>query len=244
MRFDTACCTARGGRETNQDAVRQAVSGRVALWALADGLGGFGGGEIASATAADALLRAFGEHAEASAEALRTYFEVANRAVVARQPEQPEWSAMRTTLVALLIGDAGAWWAYSGDSRLYHFRGGAVAFQTQDHSVPQLLVASGRIAPAEVRGHPDRNRLLKSLGNPGGVDATIQTEPRAVEPGDAFLLASDGFWEHVLEREMEADYAKSAAAADWLDRMTARLRARAAGDYDNYSAIAIWVTCL
>lgn len=242
MTFDTACLTARGGRETNQDAVRQAFSGSIALWLLADGLGGFGGGEIASASAADALLRAFRGHAEASAEALRTYFEAANRAIVARQPERPEWSAMRTTLVVLVIEDGRAWWAYAGDSRLYHFRGGAVVFQTADHSVPQLLVTSGRIVPAEIRGHPDRNRLLKSLGNPGGADATIETEPRPVAPGDAFLLASDGFWEYVTEREMEADYAKSAAAADWLERMTARLRARAAGEYDNYSAIAIRVT--
>lgn len=239
MTFDTACFTDRGGRETNQDAVRQAISGGIALWILADGLGGFGGGEVASATAADAHLRAFGEHAEASAEALRTYFEAANRAIVALQPEQPEWSAMRTTLVSLVIENSHAWYAYSGDSRLYHLHRGAVIFQTVDHSVPQLLAASGRIAPGEIRHHPDRNRLLKSLGNAGGVDATIETEARPVESGDAFLLASDGFWEYVTEREMEADYAKSATAADWLDRMTARLRARVSGEHDNYSAIAI-----
>jgi serine/threonine protein phosphatase PrpC len=63
-----------------------------------------------------------------------------------------------------------------------------------------------------------------------------------LEAGDAFLLASDGFWEWVEESEMELDLAGARCPGNWLDRMEDRLRARVPADNDNYSAIAVWVT--
>jgi serine/threonine protein phosphatase PrpC len=132
-------------------------------------------------------------------------------------------------------------WGHSGDSRLYQFRDGRVLFQTKDHSVPQMLVGSGEITFDEIRTHEDRNRLLRALGTPGPVKATLVKEAREACPGDTFLLCSDGFWEPVLEADMEAALATHPEPAAWLAALEGPLRRRLADDDDNYSALAVTV---
>ena len=150
-------------------------------------------------------------------------------------------SQMRTTAVLLIAAGRRALWAHIGDSRLYHFRGGSVATRTKDHSVPQAMVAAGELRESEIRFHEDRARLFRSLGTDGAFDPTVEQTPVELASDDAFLLASDGFWEHVYEREMEAELAKAAGPAAWLEGMVERLRRRAAPDRDNYSAVAVFV---
>ena len=147
---------------------------------------------------------------------------------------------MRTTLVMLISDGHVARWLHSGDSRLYRFRAGSIVDRTLDHSVPQTLVEAGRITAADIRHHPDRNRLLKSLGG-AAAELGVPSPDVDVESGDAFLLASDGFWELVTEPEMEAELVRANGAAEWLHGMQLRLTERlAAGEADNYSAIAVW----
>jgi serine/threonine protein phosphatase PrpC len=166
-------------------------------------------------------------------------FEAARDALAAAVRERPDARGCRTTAVALLLEDGVAHWGHVGDSRLYHFRDGSVTQRTLDHSVPQALVDAGELAPDAVRGHPDRNRLLRSLGADEPAQPTLAHAPLAVAPGDAFLLCSDGFWELVAEDEMGRALAASSDPADWLRRMETRLRAAARGAYDNYTAIAV-----
>src|SRR5690606_19818606 len=128
-----------------------------------------------------------------------------------------------------------------GDSRLYRFSGGSVAEQTDDHSVPQMLVAAGDIRVEEIRFHEDRNKLLRSLGTAEGFRPALRDRPFSLTPGEVFLLLSDGFWEYITEIAMTAELAKSATPEEWLRRMELRLRTAASGDFDNYSAIAVFV---
>lgn len=234
--FETAQISERGGREVNQDAVWSGSADGCFVWALADGLGGMGGGELASAAAIGAI-------SSKASDDLAGMGEAAQMAVKQAQKQKPEFASMRTTLVLLVSDGKRMKWMHSGDSRLYRFRHGGCIEQTLDHSVPQMLVLTGKITAAEIRKHPDRNRLLKSLG---GATAEIEMGPgwRDLEAGDAFLLASDGFWELVTEREMEAELVRAATVNDWLQGMQMRLTERlvriAAGEADNYSAIAIW----
>lgn len=234
--FESAQISRRGGRETNQDAVWMGEATGWYCWALADGLGGMGGGELAAQAAVAAFAGVVGGELERMAEA-------AQSAVLAQQKAQPEFASMRTTLVVLVSDGRNARWMHCGDSRLYRFRGGRVVDQTLDHSVPQTLVDAGRIEPAEIRQHPDRNRLLRSLGS---VEAGMEMSPawRDVLEGDAYLLASDGFWEWITEREMETELAKAESAAAWLRGMELRVVERVVklegNSVDNYSAIAIW----
>jgi len=149
---------------------------------------------------------------------------------------------MRTTL-ALLISDLRlALWAHVGDSRIYHFRDGRIAHQTADHSVPQMLANAGDISPDDIRGHIDRSRLLQALGQDEPVRATVLESPVQLESGDAFLLCTDGWWEYVTELEMQIDLAKSAGPDDWLGYMMDRILSRAEGEFDNYTALGVFVT--
>lgn len=169
---------------------------------------------------------------EALAELLRT----ANREVLAIQTRQ---CAMKTTAAALALEPGRAVWAHAGDSRLYHFTDGKLAFQTMDHSAAQIGVMLGEITQDQVRFHVDRNRVLRALGQDG--ELTVETRETALGPGrHAFLLCSDGFWEYVLESEMEEDLQNAGSPEDWLERMRARLREKVPADNDNNTAAVVW----
>ena len=146
---------------------------------------------------------------------------------------------MRTTLVALVGAPKGVLWAHLGDSRLYHFSGGDIIYQTRDHSVPQAMADAGNITVDEIRHHEDRNRLLRALGNEENLRPAVEKTVYPVDPGDAFLLCTDGFWEYVMETEMIADLVRSPDPETWLNLMAARIRERAKDGHDNYSAIAV-----
>jgi len=206
---------------------------------VADGLGGHKGGEVASTLAAETVRDAFGSTPRLDEDRIGNHIETAHRTILEQQDQHPERSTMRTTIVALFRCEAEVRWAHVGDARLYHFRGGGIRFQTKDHSLPQTEVAAGNIAPDEIRFHPDRERLLRAVGQEGDVRPDVASEVMRLEAGDAFLLCTDGFWEYVIETQMEIALAKSASAADWLDRMEQVLQSRAEGKHDNYSALGL-----
>ena len=234
----TAAISHAGGREGNEDAWGQ----RGGCWVVADGLGGHGGGEVASELAVRGTLDALADAPLPSGEALQGVILELNRAIQAAQQRDPRLERMRTTLVVLACDGRRACWAHVGDSRLYHLRGGRIASQTVDHSVPQALARAGEIRPDEIRFHEDRNRLLRTLGNEEEARPSVLGSPVLLESNDAFLLCTDGFWELVTEAEMEVTLAKAATPQDWLTAMTTRLLARAEPGHDNYTAVAVWVT--
>ena len=240
-RWATSMLSAAGGRPSNEDRCDFLSLPRAACWVLCDGLGGHGGGATASQVAVETILQCFQASPEISAHALEACLLSANQAIVEQQASDPALLRMATTAVVLVADYRKAQWAHIGDSRLYHFRGGRLIAQTKDHSVAQALADAGDIAVGEVRFHPDRGSLRRSLGNSAQSQPTVLPVPSEVTTGDAFLLASDGFWEYVTETEMEIELSKAAAPADWLKTMQRRLVARAAPDHDNYSAIAVLV---
>lgn len=234
-----AALSAAGGRAANEDRAGDGPSGAGHAWVVADGLGGHAAGALAAERAVAAMLAALAEARGAPPARLARAFEAARDAITAAVRERPAARGCRTTAVALVVEDGAAHWGHVGDSRLYHFRDGSVTQRTRDHSVPQALVDAGQLAPGAVRGHPDRSRLLRSLGADEPAQPTLASAPLALVPGDAFLLCSDGFWELVAEAEMARALAASVDPADWLRRMERDLRAAARGAYDNYTAIAV-----
>ncbi len=237
LRFDTARLSHPGERAYNEDAADY----RDGCWVVADGLGGHSGGEVASRVAVEALLATWDPTAPLDHATLTNAITAATAAIHQRQAAEPGLSGMRTTLVVLATDGERALWAHIGDSRLYLLRGGRVWVQTEDHSVPQALVRAKELAPAEVRHHPDRNRLLRVVGDDKPLRPELPAAPVALQAGDAFLLCSDGFWEGVTEGEMEVALAKARDAADWLARMTLGLRRKDQPGQDNYTALAILV---
>jgi serine/threonine protein phosphatase PrpC len=239
--FETATLSAPGGRAENEDFLGYRMAESSGCWALADGLGGHRGGEIASRLAVDAAISSFENNPSISEEALNTHLVRANRAVLDGQASKAELTHMRTTIVMLIASTEAALWAHAGDSRLYWFRNGKIKEQTHDDSVPQRLVDAGEISVDQIRFHEDRSRLLNSIGAREEVVASNRTMPDSLESDDAFLLASDGFWECVTEPEMENDFSATASSEEWIRKMGKRVKQRASAEQDNYSAIAVRV---
>ncbi len=228
-----------GGREINEDSLLYKFDeGRGFCAALADGLGGHGGGKYASGAAAVSIMQSFMSADLEKPEEFNVWFQSANQAVLSLQSKECE---MKTTLVVLLIRDGTAMWGHIGDSRLYYFKNGRLAFQTEDHSVSQMAVFRGEITAGQIRGHEDRNRLLRAIGMEETI--RIDTSETVLSPGDehSFLLCSDGFWEYVTEREMERELLFSTTPKEWINRMRERLLKKTRNKKnDNYTAAAVF----
>lgn len=241
MRFETSTITNRGGRDNNEDSLRYYYqSGPEGCWVVADGLGGHAAGEVASAIATEAIVERFCRNPLLSADNIRECFREALNRILSRQETEPRLKSMRTTAVALFTDGESLMWAHTGDSRLYYFRSGKLLFQTKDHSVSQACANAGEITQDQIRFHEDRGRLLKVLGTDENLKVELSA-PLHPERGDAFLLCTDGFWEYVLESEMETDLGNADSPRDWLNRMVQRLLCRAGEDNDNYSAAAVFI---
>jgi serine/threonine protein phosphatase PrpC len=238
--FQTARVSEVGGRPNNEDFCGFLQVNSSTCWAVADGLGSHNAGELASKAAVETVLESFRQNPELSAAAIEGHVSAAQEAILNMQRNDPATAGMRTTLVMLISDSRQALWAHIGDSRLYRFQACGLVTQTEDHSVPQSLAKAGEISPGQIRGHADRNRLLRALGDSGPARASVLATPVLLSDTDAFLLCTDGFWEYVLEIEMLADLVASSSPQGWLDRATVRLRQRAWGEYDNYTALAIF----
>lgn len=229
-----------GKRDHNEDYVKFFEDGSTKVFALADGLGGHGYGEVASETAVESISSA--EERFDGDDFLSKAFENAQEAVLQMQEKKRAVSGMATTLVVLRLTERYAQWAHIGDSRLYWFHGWFLKDQTLDHSVPQMLVRLGEIRPEQIRHHADRNRLLRVIGVPWDQQGYEVSDRIPLRRGDSFLLCSDGFWEYITEREMCRCLMWSGSAQGWLDRMVNLVEKNGAGaDMDNYSAICVKV---
>ncbi len=237
MKIKTAALSNQGGRSSNDDTVQILVQKDGVCIFVGDGLGSYAGGALASQAAAEALIQESRRGSLLSEQRMLQAAEAADRAV--RTKQISSGGRMKTTLVALTIEDGSARWMHIGDSRLYHFQNGHLIYQTMDHSVSQVAVLMGEIAPEEIRFHEDRNRVLRALG---GENTAPDLSPVTLVSGgqDVFLLCTDGFWEYVYEKEMEVTLGTAATPQEWLDSMEAILRQRVPANNDNYTAAAVF----
>lgn len=225
-----------GGRPCNEDTVLvRTLEGERLCAVLADGLGGHGGGKTASSAAAE--LIGAGWDGTAAPERLQELAERANYRVLSLQTPCCQ---MKTTVVVLAVERDRFAWAYAGDSRLYHFENGRLTWQSRDHSASQIAVLLGQITPDQIRFHEDRACIYRALGQEGDLEA--DGGETALPAGDcAFLLCTDGFWEYVLEEEMEQTLAAADSPQAWLAAMRALRRQKAPPNSDNNTAVALWL---
>jgi serine/threonine protein phosphatase PrpC len=204
------------------------------LFAVADGMGGARAGEVAARLAATALEeRASAAHGEEGVAALIVE---ANRRIWERAVTDPSTAGMGTTVTAALVDGAAERVAlgHVGDSRAYRLRDGVLEQLTTDHSLVAELVQSGVLTPEEAERHPQRSAITRALGTEPTVE--VESFTIAAEPGDLFLLCSDGLPTMLGDQEVvaaiEGAGREPAAAAEALVAA-----ANARGGEDNITVV-------
>ena len=241
MELTIAVVSRLGGRERNEDSCGYRDEGGPVCCVLSDGAGGHGGGDVASKVAVGSVLDEFAQGPECSSERVASLIEGANRDVIATQSRAERLNDMRATLVVLAFDPARGLvvWGHVGDSRLYMLRNGYVIARTKDHSLYQSMVDAGFASP-EGASTAKLSVLIASLGSDDGFEPETLGEPVRLQPGDAFLLCSDGFWEHNNDAAIEASLQRAASPEDWLEQLSRRVADANKPAQDNYSAIAVW----
>lgn len=206
-----------GGRDEQQDRIATFHAERhdIHLLVLADGAGGHGNGALAAQALADVAADRFSARAAGDPERLLIDICLAAHRAIQGLPAGGA-RAPASTCVLLLLHARDAYWTHLGDSRLYLMRGERVLLQTEDHSLARLDAEAGGGSP----GGAPRRQIYLSLG--ASRDPRPEVESVRVEPGDRFLLCSDGFWSHVPIDQVARSLAEGGldgdVVRDWVDR--------------------------
>lgn len=206
------------------------------IFAVADGMGGHVGGDVASSTAIDALRSTYTEPGDA--DSLEAAVNRANQAVTQRAEQEPSLRSMGTTLAAVAVIDQGGDEAFGianvGDSRVYLLRDGELTQLTDDHSVPQELLRAGQLTEAQAAVDPRRNQLTRVLGI-GEAEPDVQT--LVPYQGDRVLICSDGLYNEVTD----GDIASVLRTVDDPDAAASRLvdMANENGGGDNIAVVVV-----
>jgi protein phosphatase len=251
MRLDAHASTDPGPvRDNNEDALF--VDADAGLFAVADGMGGHASGEVASQIAVDTirdilesdgdpdetrLERAAAQPGEAVRERIRYAMNQASLRIRRAAQQNPIHAGMGTTLAVLLVDGPVAHYGHVGDSRIYHYRDGQLTRLTRDHTVVQQEVDAGRLTPELARLVPHKNILTQSVGYHGPVEPDTATRP--IQPGDLFLLCSDGLTDPFDDATL-ADTLRRLPADEGLADELVR-HAIAAGSEDNVTVVIVRV---
>jgi len=184
------------------------------LFAVCDGLGGHAAGEVASQIAAESLERRVDCNGEEPRVLLADAFQEANSQIISDQRSHPEHVGMGTTVSLLWIPSPGiteGWIGHVGDSRIYRLRGDTITQLTEDHSPIYRLYKEGALKKDDLRYHPQKNLIERSLGLSPVVGADIFSVQ--IEAGDLFLLCTDGLTDLVSDE----DIAEACRTTSWDD---------------------------
>lgn len=210
------------------------------IYILADGMGGYKGGEIASKLATDSVRKyiqsnfdSTNKEKEEILKLIKSAVEYANMVVYEKSKEVPELEGMGTTIEICLIYNNKAYIGHIGDSRIYRIRKEVIRKLTKDHSYVQKLVEDKKITREEAKVHPKKNMLTRALGCTAYVEPDLRA--RNFEKGDVFIICSDGLTNMVEEKRIyELVKEDITTAADKLI-----MEANDAGGYDNITVIII-----
>ena len=245
LALEVALLSDRGGRNYNEDACGHWHSERHLCCVLADGAGGHGGGDIASKIAVQELIGSFSREPTQDGQALASLVRRTNQSLISQRVPGTPRQDMHSTAVCLVIDFVAhqAHWAHAGDSRMYWLRGGRVHARTRDHSLVQALVDAGVLTEQQMQGHPKRSELRSALGiPPEQLEVAGGDGADGVQPGDVFMLCTDGLWEYIADDMLERTLAAAATPRAWLDALSAEVVAAASHktSHDNYTALVVW----
>lgn len=244
LRLSFASLSNPGCRSPNEDALGFAnVEGKGACFVLSDGVGGHGGGAIASRLVVHSVLDAYCENPIFSTAVTASSISVAEQVISTNRRFSATRFDMSATVVMLTVDmqKGLALWAHWGDSRLYHFRRDALTFMTEDHSLVQQLAMQQQSESRYMMDLPSRSLLCGAVGADAEVPPTLLKTPVTLDSGDAFLLCSDGFWESLADTTLARNLTLADTPDVWLSLLEEQILAVKTVNQDNYSAIAVWV---
>ena len=244
LEFFSATDTGRA-RNNNEDSV--AVDDATTLVVLADGMGGYNAGEVASGMATSFIKSELGRWlAEASATATDTdvrramdiCVDNANRAIFNAANSNPQYAGMGTTLVVGVFREARLLMGHVGDSRAYRYRASRLTQITHDHSLLQEQIDSGLITPEQAAFSANKNLVTRAVG----VEDTVllETHLHEVLPGDTYLLCSDGLSDMLDDESIAQLFSGAESLPQLADALVAA--ANDAGGKDNISVVLARVT--
>lgn len=240
-------------RKNNQDSFCIVDKNEYLLAVVCDGMGGARGGNVASDTAVRtfckavresfALQPAEGYDAQEIEDLLKEAVSEANAEVYRKATEDSDLEGMGTTLVAVLLCNAGQFAVNVGDSRLYVQNGDAFGALTKDNSFIQYLLDKGLVTPEEALVHPNRNIILRALG----VNEEVEVDLYRIPPFERLLLCSDGLYNMVPQDEIggiaDGSYSIKRRVPGYRTRLAELIkRANQNGGTDNITAVLIGTT--
>lgn len=186
-------------RKVNEDSFY--ISHERNVLAVADGMGGYVGGEIASKTAVEAIAYYFKNFNYAAAPVqLEKAIQYANSSIISKTLIDPSLKGMGTTVSMVTLARHMAFWGHVGDSRIYLYREGVFSQISVDHTIVQVLLDKGKITEEEALTHPQRHVLTRAVG----VDSNLIVDTGAfeVQPNDRILICSDGLTSFIGKPEL------------------------------------------
>lgn len=185
-------------RKVNEDSFY--ISHERNVLAVADGMGGYVGGEIASKTAVEAIAYYFKNFNYAAPVQLEKAIQYANSSIISKTLIDPSLKGMGTTVSMVTLARHMAFWGHVGDSRIYLYREGAFSQISVDHTIVQVLLDKGKITEEEALNHPQRQVLTRAVG----VDSNLIVDTGAfeVQPNDRILICSDGLTSFIGRPEL------------------------------------------
>ena len=216
------------------------------MFAIADGMGGHAGGEVASGTACEGLLEYYAGELESEInlnpmevrlERLEAIIWRIEKKIFRLAEEMPKFAHMGTTLSVLVLFKGYALIAHVGDSRIYRLRNSGLKQLTEDETMAQLSVEMGYLKPEEVPGHPQGHILTQALGV-GGLEE-VNTRIEKVEAGDIYLLCSDGLYDMVSDNRIHEILQESERMQHGCERLVKA--ALQNGGKDNVTVILVGV---
>jgi protein phosphatase len=228
-------------RADNQD--RWAADPALGLYVVADGMGGAAAGALAAQVVVETLPPLLRQRlhgvadlgAPVAADCLAGALAELSERVRAGSHGRPDLDGMGSTVVLALVRGTEALVAHLGDSRAYLLRDGRLELLTRDHSLAQLLVDCGEIAPEDAGLHPGRAQLTRYVGMPG--EALPEVTSLSLRPGDRLLLCSDGLTTMLDDNLIRTILASRAGPDETCRRLVAS--ANAAGGRDNITALVV-----
>jgi protein phosphatase len=228
-------------RANNEDSV--VTDPQSGLVLVADGMGGYKAGEVASAIAAKVVLddvraglgrREFLQSGASEATLLKAAIESANRHIYETAAKIPQCRGMGTTIAAVLFSHGRATVAHVGDSRVYRLREGALSQVTTDHSLFQELIDKGYLTPEEAQATTPRNLVTRALG----IDPEVKVDIQQMDslPNDIFLICSDGLTDMVGAEDIHLTLDRYGANLQTAAQELVEL-ANAGGGRDNVSVV-------